>query len=336
VKVFLFDTVSGYGGGQVVLEVLQSSLSNSGVSPVVIKKANIRDNLRIITGETKNSITENGDSLKSIQRHVFVANANKTLSHVVILGLLMKVMSNRTAVVFIGHNYPRNVFRSLVLRALTIFVNVTICVDPSLERKFFKTVRAPLLVSAGEVRKKPLTTAGTSRVVSYQRADKVKGGLRLPPIFRTLTAKGFKCEIALDEPIDRDYRYSEQLRRELEPWLVDGRKDRMWLEHGDIFLLSSYSETAALSAQEALYRGCHVVASNVGIIHELSQIAPAIRVVEPWTTDSVCKEILEIASLSEVQRDEAIGISQAELSSVSGKWIEFVTNTVLDFDRAQY
>jgi glycosyltransferase involved in cell wall biosynthesis len=204
-----------------------------------------------------------------------------------------------------------------------------------LERNFFKTVPAPLLVSKGEVNKQTVDSDNTPRIVSYQRADKVKGGLRLPPIFEMLASKGFKCEVALDSSIDGDTRYSDQLFKEVAPWLVGERKDRMWLQHGDVFILSSFSEAAALSAQEAVYRGCYVVSSNVGIIEELSQKVPVIRVIDPWSTDSVCKEVLEIASLPAVQRTQEIHVSQCELSSMSGKWIEFVTALVVDLSKVR-
>lgn len=334
-KAFLLDTVSGSGGGQVVLQVLESSLSSSGVGTVVIRKANLFSNLKLIREAIRNSSPQFEKSPTNHNPTVLVANANKTLPHVVILRLLLNAFSIKSTVIFIGHNYPRNVLRSLALRALSYFVDYTICVDPRLERNFFKTVPAPLLVSKGEVNRQTLDSDHTPRIVSYQRADKVKGGLRLPPIFEMLTSKGFKCEIALDSSIDGDTRYSDQLFREVAPWLVGERKDRMWLQHGDVFILSSFSEAAALSAQEAVYRGCYVVSSNVGIIHELSQKVPVIRVIDPWSTDSVCKEILEIASLSAVQRTQEIHVSQLELSSISGKWIEFVTTFVADFGKVK-
>jgi glycosyltransferase involved in cell wall biosynthesis len=329
-KVFFVDTVSGFGGGQVVLDQLESSLCGSGVSAEIIKKANLFENLKLVRRAAKLSSYRPGEFAKTRKRTVMVANANRSLLHVVILRLFLRAISVKTSVLFIAHNYPKNHFRSLALRFLSLFVHYTICVDPSLERYFFKAVSAPLLVTAGEVNRKSSAPTIVPRVVSYQRADKVKGGLRLPPIFRILASKGYNCEIALDASLDGDHSYSEQLFRELSPWLVSGRKDQMWLQHGDIFILSSFSETAALSAQEAIYRGCYVIASNVGIIQELGQIAPAIRVVDPWTTDSVCKQVLEISSLSAQERQEDIKVSQVAISAVSGKWIEFVTSFILD------
>lgn len=335
-KVFFVDTVSGFGGGQVVLDVLETSLSCSGVSAEIIKKADLFENLKLIHRSAKLSSSRPGIIAKTSQRTVMVANANRSLLHVVVLRLFLKAISVKTSVLFIAHNYPKNRFRSLALRFLSLFVDYTICVDPSLERYFFKAVSAPLLVTEGEVSRKSLASAIVPRVVSYQRADKVKGGLRLPPIFRILASKGFNCEIALDASLDGDHSYSEQLFRELSPWLVNGRKDRMWLQHGDIFILSSFSETAALSAQEAIYRGCYVVASNVGIIQELGQIAPAIRVVDPWTTESVCKQVLDISSLSAQERQVDIDVSQVAISAVSGKWIRFVTDFILNLKKVEY
>jgi hypothetical protein len=323
-KVFFIDTVEGFGGGQVVLAVLSSAVETKGAEAIIIRDRSLLTNARLILGTKGSRIFSGRKFRKASKPEIIVVNANQSLLHGVMLKMILRLLAKKTRVIFIAHNYPRNYLRRKVLEALTIFVHSTICVDPGLEDLFHRTVPAPLLVLPGEATTKVDESYYNPRVVSYQRADLVKGGLRLAPIFEYLSKKGFICEVALDSALDKDDTYSLNLKQQLDTWLVDGRKDQTWLNYGDIFILTSYSETAALSVQEAVYRGCFVVSSAVGILPQLTQIIPTIRIIDPWSTSSVCEQIMEISSISEKERVKVISQAQKALSNLSGTWIEFV------------
>jgi len=330
--VLFVDTVKGYGGGQVVLDKLVSELRSLNVECEFVRAEDTFHSSRktLLNLRKKLSVLKNAASL------TVVANANKSLPVAVLLGFLSKLLGFRCRLIFIAHNYPSSRIRAIVTRLLTCFVTQTICVEPGLEKHFFKTQPAPLLATEDEVTGTPMKIKQTPNVVSFQRADPVKGGFRLVTAYEILTKHGYICKIALDHSIESNSRYEAELRAALQPWLEDGRRGRTWLERGDIFMCSSLSETAALSVQEALLRGCFVISTHIGALSFMEKFAPSLYLMPRWDDSDVLKVVESIFSLEIATRIERISKSERFIESLKGQWMKFTIDAIVSQEKVKY
>ena len=327
-SVFLIDTIDGLGGGQVVLNSLAFELRKSNVDFSMIRERNVVKDLQDVFRASHSGFGKIKNRIDKRVSVVLVANANRSLPYAIFLKSCLLFSGRKTKVVFLAHSYPKNTFSRVLLMGMSAFVSCTICVEPGLQKAFFRTLDAPILVTTEIDSDVVSNELRETKIVTYQRADPVKGGLRLAPLFTELSELGFTCRVALDKSLDGDIEYETRLRKSVALWLEDGRRSASWLRYGDIYLCTSYSEAVALSVQEAILRGCFVISSNVGVLPLLGANVPAIKLVEHWNTGEVIEFAEQIAAMTAAEKRICIEKSQESLKAMSGMWLKFVTQVI--------
>lgn len=270
----IFDPKLERGGGQVVLEHLLRHLETQPAVHLVMP-ATGQGKISIPVGVTRHTdLDAFSHAMSPGNAVVMVSNANSGMPAVLRAARRLRSRGAHVHTIAIVHNYPSDPLRAFATKRLLGEFDEAVVVEPGLT-SLRADARTPSWLSLEE----PLTRAAdypaggitrTGKVKSYGRPDHEKGLDLLPAIFGPLEQLGYECRVAIGSGFSEDDRYARRLRRDLAPWLVDGRRDSSWIEPGDLFIVPSRSEAACLLAQEVLSRGAFGVASRVGLMPYLT------------------------------------------------------------------
>src|SRR5699024_8639070 len=149
-------------------------------------------------------------------------------------------------------------------------------------------------------------------------------------VFSDLTAAGVHCEVALGEPLDGQVRYEQRLRRQLAPWLVDGRRTPDWIDPGDVFVVPSVAgEAACLAAQEAMSGGAFVVASRLGLMPYLSPENQGVRTFPVGDPAAASRHIRDALGLPADTFSAACRHNVGTITERAGRWQQEVVELLL-------
>jgi hypothetical protein len=319
-----FDPKLGRGGGQVVLEDLLTRLVALGPVGLVMPdagRAAISLPEDVMCWSTPTGFVE-GPPPGPL---VLVANANASLFDVWRSALMLtrRGMDVRTAAII--HNYPSHPAKQLATVNLLQRMDLAIAVEPGLCRLRPDSV-VPAWLSVTPRSRVGDHAAGiqaTGVVKSYARPDPSKGMHLLAELFPRLTAAGITCQVALGDALDGQVDYERRLRRQLAPWLVDGKRNAAWIDPGDVFVVPSVAgEAACLAAQEAMSTGAFVVASRVGLMPYLSPESTGVRTFPIANVDWALREITGVLALDSGRFSAECLANVAAIESRSGRWQE--------------
>jgi glycosyltransferase involved in cell wall biosynthesis len=330
--IVIFDPKTARGGGQVVLEDLLARLvplTPTGlVMPDVGRAAcAIPDDVQCWSSATGFVASPPPGPL------VLVCNANAALGSVWRAATVLRRQGMDVRTVAIVHNYPSTPAKRAASLALLPRLDTAIVVEPGLAQLRKDSVIPPWL--SVPPRSAPDDHAGgvrrTGVVKSYARPDSSKGLHLLPEVFGALADAGVRCEVALGDALDGQARYEEQLRRDLAPWLVDGKRTAAWVDPGDIFVVPSVSgEAACLSAQEAMSGGAYVVASRLGLMPYLSPEALGVSTFPVGDPAAATAAIRDVLARSDADFSAACQHNVATIAQRAGRWQDETVRLLLE------
>lgn len=308
------DPYDQIGGGQQVLEALlnHDSLAAQSVGLIMPRAGSIK-----LSFPASVKLFENKDEFLNWvgngknRRIVFVSNSNRGLISDRAIRRDLSRLEFNVSHVCIAHSYGGNGLRKAILKRLQDECDVLVPVEPGLAIHRTNGIDIPWLsvLDANIYSKKPAIPP-TKIVKLYGRADRVKGFDLMPVVLKELCSRGYSCQIALSSSIDGDQAYERKIRRDLEPWLVAERKSSEWLNPGDIFLMPSRSETAALTVQEAVMRKAFVISSRVGIVPYLMSNSSSVSTLPPGSSKGWIDAVERLQYLPSTE-----AISRAEYSA---------------------
>lgn len=318
-----FDSKSERGGGQVVLEHLLELTQSQAPTSLVMPRA----------GQSKitipDAIASFDTSDEYIARshddvHVLVSNANSAMPDVVSTAGKLRRAGKSVTTVSIIHNYPSKFSYRAATSYFVRRFDKSIVVEPGLLR-LCKSAMVPSWLSLYA----PLSTTAehqsqgikrTGKVKSYGRPDHEKGLHHLAPIFAAISETGTSCQVALGSGFAGNGRYANGLRRDLAPWLVEGRRTSEWIKPGDIFVIPSLTEAACLTAQEALSRGAFVIATRVGLMTYLSPTNQGVRTFAVGDVGGAIRMIDEALNLNENEFEIECFAGVSTIEERAGRW----------------
>lgn len=303
--VVFYDSKTGRGGGQAVLESLLTRMSGDEdvrlVMPVQGQAAvSVPSQVRTYAefAELENDTTIGSDVL-------LICNTNAGMPASLRFARTMRARSKSVKTFMIVHNYPVTTAKSIATRHFLRQFDDAVVVEPGLlalqgdaHTPGWLSLDEPL-TRAADYDEKPIRRTG--KVKSYGRPDPEKGLDLLPEIYTALTAMGYTCEVALGDALGGNSKYADQLRRSLAPWLVDGQRNSAWIDPGDVFIIASRAEAACLLAQEVLSRGAFGVVSRVGLMPYLSPDGISMRGFAPGKPKSAINAALDALTMPEEQ-----------------------------------
>lgn len=330
VPVLFVDGKKGRGGGQVVLEELLRRVGSAEQAWLLMPEAGGRAiHLPSNTGQARTWLLLGMGRLR-FRPMVIVANSNSAFPGVVLLAFARRLIGLRSTTVAIVHNYPSAAIKGAVTKVALRFFTRAVVVEPGLLALRPDAVVPAWLAPHNQESLAPSTFAGFTGVVrTWGRPDRSKGLDMLPQLFTNLAAAGIKGEVALGQALDGDTAYGEQLRRNLAPWLVSGTRGPSWLAPGDIFLVTSRSgEAACLSAQEAILRGCAVVAPRLGLMPYLSPTGEGVRTYSRGDVGAALSAIWSLAGLSSPDFAAETAAASSGVRARDGLWYEHVESII--------
>ncbi|GAA3930653.1 hypothetical protein [Microbacterium soli] len=330
--VVFYDSKTGRGGGQAVLESLLMRMSDDDDVRLVMPSqgltaVSIPPHVRTYTKfvELENDTIPGSDML-------LICNTNAGMPALLRFARTLRAKSNSVRTFAIVHNYPMTLAKSAATRHFLKQFDDAVVVEPGL-LSLHGDAHSPGWLSLDE----PLTRSvdyidrpirRTGRVKSYGRPDPEKGLDLLPKIYSALTARGYTCEVALGGSLGSNRRYADQLRSSLAPWLVDGQRNSDWIDPGDVFVIASRAEAACLLAQEVLSRGAFGVVSRVGLMPYLSPDGTSMRGFAPGKTASAISAALDALTMPEEQFSAECLAGVALIEHRAGLWHDNVVNLI--------
>lgn len=322
------DRKTARGGGQVVLEEL---LARSASTPDAVRVLGSVDSPSFLTlPDHVNIFTDPRAATSEVRGRevVVVANSTADFAWALQFAASLRGAAARVETVAIMHNYPGSIAKGLVTHGALSRFHRVIAVEPGLAR-LRKDAEIPPWLSIPSSVPLPLVDGQTGTVRCFARPDRPKGLHLLPRIFAELSAAGLKCEVALGGAIDGDERYERGLRKNLAPWLVNGPRDPSWLNPGDIFIIpSTAGETACLSAQEALSRGCAVVASRIGLMPYLVPTGAAIQTFALRDQRGAVDATRRLTAMPKAEFARQCGEAATSINARAGKWYDHVAESL--------
>jgi hypothetical protein len=324
------DPYSARGGGQVVLEELLRIWATTGIPAALAMPEAGRQRITVPSGISQHDSISRflASNWSPVGPTTFVSNANA--SHLETLRLARRFRGPGRVVntVAIVHNYPRNAARLVALKQILKRYDTVVLVEPGLRvLSGAAVIPSWLSISASDavrLDKAPSESLGL-RVKAFGRPDPPKGLHLLAPIYRELTARGIHCEVALGETVSASRRYSAEVTRALQPWLVEGRRGPEWIQPGDIFLsTSTFGEAACLSAQEAMYRRAVVVAPRIGLMPYLSPSHEGIETYEVGSVDGALNAVRALCAMTTERRLAEGSAGRSQVQSRAGAWYDEV------------
>ena len=209
-----------------------------------------------------------GSPLRAVRvlRRAGVIVANTPLACLVGVVLAGSVpLRRRPTVLHLVHSVPRGWPRTWVVRAASRRASVRSCVSYSLAKSWVQPLRVdPLGVGPGEAVPEPESVSSVPSVFAMGRPAHVKG---LDLYIESLICSG-KPDRTADVVLgltETDSAYSRRLISDVPGWMVVRTGiGPSTMRSGDILVVPSRAETAALLVQEAMGRGIIVVATPVG------------------------------------------------------------------------
>lgn len=321
-----FDHHESVAGGQLVLAELINRIAHDAATALVgPKAAGIRTQLpastRFVDAERPTAPIATGALGGGANCHVLVANTYATIVAVRRTGRRLRKSGAAVTTVAILHSYPSSRLRRIVARRLLSAIDSVIVVEPGLGDLAPRVTPTPMLsVRPEQVRTLNGAIRRSGDVKSFGRSDRVKGMDQIPAVAIELEREGLNVHVALAPSIDGNPRYATELREALAPWLESGPRDPSWLVPGDIFLVTSRSETTCLAAQEAMAAGAFVVAPRVGAMTTLETDGNSLTTYPPGDMRAAVDRVLSIAAMPNVEYDSRCRTGNDQMRTAAGAW----------------
>ena len=273
--VVFVDHYGAVGGGQTVLvELLREMRSRACAWPAALvcppgalADAAAEEGALAVTAAAPRDELELLDREFGVSR--VVVNSLRWLPDVLAWRARKRNRPHAAEVFFVQHSTPGTPARRAVARALLGRVDRIIPVASATGERANLVEVPPLGLTTAryDALSSRSRLASARRVKAFGRLDRVKGLDLLVPALPELRDRhpSVRFSVAVAPPLERrSRRYATKTLEGLGPFLVEGPRDAGWFAAGDVVVVPSRSETACLTAQEAMASGAIVVAARVG------------------------------------------------------------------------
>ncbi len=263
-----------------------------------------------------------------IRRNVVAVYSNANRSHATVLGLVLVLRLRRRRTRSVAVCTIDRFVEVVGLRLLLALFDEVVPVSPlpwersTSERTFLGLSKRQAFRLDTEL---SADLSESPKVRLFARPDPVKGLHMLPDVMSALRGCGVGVpvvEVALGdgEPGNDDYRRA--LNKILESWLVEGQRDPTWLEHGDIFLGLSLTETAYITAQECMWRGALVVVPRTGVISVIAERTDGVFAFQPGDAVDAARALAQALALDKEERRARGAANKNEVARMVNSWYE--------------
>jgi glycosyltransferase involved in cell wall biosynthesis len=241
-------------------------------------------------------------------------------------------------VFFVQHSAPGTAARRAVARVLLRRVDRVIPVASTTARRANLVEVPPLGLTSARYDSLAARRhhEGAKSVKAFGRLDRVKGLDLLASALPTLSERhpSLRFDVAVAPPLERrSGRYAAKTYERLRPYLVEGPRDATWFEAGDVVVVPSRSETACLTAQEAMAAGAVVVAAGVGDLPFLIEDGVSGFLFAPGKADALVAATERALSASPDELAEIAARGRASAGARAGAWYAGVCDLLADSER---
>lgn len=348
--IILVDHHRGFGGGQLALEHMVESLVAANAHPIVARPDTSDKRTKEVAGAgryTRISLERASDSLarqitavrKTLHEApvaTIVANTYPTIASVLRTARTLKRAGWVVRTCAILHSYPARGVRTAAVSALLSRVDLVYPVEPGLRRLCGRALNMPILglSSLDGLLGGTHATERTGTVKVFARADRSKGLHLLPNIFERVGSRvPLEARVAISPGLKASSRYERTVRLMVRGWLEPGTRGAAWLNPGDVYLCTSiFGEAVAFSVQEAMARGCYVVAPRLGAIPSMRSGGVGLAVYKPGDVDRIAEELVRALQMSESVFLRGCRQNQETVAVYVDLWYQALTQELLKVD----
>lgn len=335
--VIFLDQYAGMGGGQVVLVELLRRLSSTVPCLLLAPEGALLAAVREAAPRTGTQPWEPAlrrrpllGLLRAVDgpAAVVVVNGQRALVPAVLVKALRLARGRRTHVVFVAHSRPGSGPRRLVVKVVSRWCDSRLLVARCLEQ----VVSGPVVTVPLGVRPQDLPDTdvvrpvrSAPRVKAMGRDDPVKGLDLFVLAARRLHGSG-RCQgaqflLALSPGLESTARRGRPDGRTAGVRDV-GARTMSWVEPDDLLVVPSRSETACLTAQEAMARGAVVVAAAVGDLPDFVVEGQTGFLFPPGDADALADAVERALLLDVAQRRVLRAAARRAVEERAGPWYD--------------